>query len=69
MRPPCVCYICSELAQYHLTAIKANNFKQYQYDTGVYYHVTKDDVWPLGIEYQPCSNHSLLIKQPKRNQL
>lgn len=36
---------------------KANNFKQWQYDAGVYYHVTKDDVWPLGIEYQLRYNH------------
>jgi len=35
----------------------ANNFKQWQYDAGVYYHVTKDDVFPLGIEYQLRYNH------------
>lgn len=35
----------------------ANNFKQWQYDAGVYYHVVKDDVFPLGIEYQLRYNH------------
>ena len=35
----------------------ANNFKQWQYDAGVYYHVTKDDVWPTGIEYQIRYDH------------
>ena len=29
-----------------------NNFKRWQYDAGVYYHVTNDEVWPTGIEYQ-----------------
>jgi hypothetical protein len=31
---------------------KANNFAQWQYDAGVYYHVSNDAVWPVGIEYQ-----------------
>ena len=35
----------------------ANNFKQWQYDAGVYYHVVKDEVWPTGIEYQLRYNH------------
>ena len=35
----------------------ANNFKQWQYDAGVYYHVIKDDVFPSGIEYQLRYNH------------
>lgn len=35
----------------------ANNFKQWQYDAGVYYHVTQDDIWPVGIEYQLRYNH------------
>ena len=35
----------------------ANNFKQWQYDAGVYYHVLKDDIFPLGIEYQLRFNH------------
>lgn len=29
-----------------------NNFKQWQYDAGVYYHVINDSIWPTGIEYQ-----------------
>jgi len=35
----------------------ANNFNQWQYDAGVYYHVIKDDVWPTGIEYQIRYDH------------
>jgi hypothetical protein len=35
----------------------ANNFKRWQYDAGVYYHVTDDTVWPIGIEYQIRYNH------------
>ncbi len=31
---------------------KANNFNQFQYDAGLYYHVINDNVWPKGIEYQ-----------------
>ncbi len=31
---------------------KANNYSQFQYDAGVYYHVSKDNIWPTGIEYQ-----------------
>ena len=30
----------------------ANNFEQWQYDAGVYYHVIDDVIWPTGIEYQ-----------------
>ncbi|WP_434035594.1 3-keto-disaccharide hydrolase [Formosa sp. 4Alg 33] len=30
----------------------ANNFERWQYDAGVYYHITNDAVWPTGIEYQ-----------------
>ncbi|WP_165730769.1 DUF1080 domain-containing protein [Polaribacter sp. 20A6] len=29
-----------------------NNFDKWQYDAGVYYHVSDDKVWPIGIEYQ-----------------
>ena len=29
-----------------------NNFDQWQYDAGVYFHVTDDAIWPVGIEYQ-----------------
>lgn len=35
----------------------ANNFKRWQYDAGVYYHVSDDAVWPIGIEYQIRYNH------------
>ena len=35
----------------------ANNFGKWQYDAGVYYHVTNDRVWPLGIEYQIRYDH------------
>ncbi|MDW5290768.1 DUF1080 domain-containing protein [Formosa sp. PL04] len=34
-----------------------NNFDRWQYDAGVYYHVTDDNVWPIGIEYQIRYNH------------
>ncbi len=30
----------------------ANNYKQYQYDAGCYYHVINDKIWPSGVEYQ-----------------
>ncbi|WP_366186150.1 DUF1080 domain-containing protein [Flavobacterium ovatum] len=30
----------------------ANNFAQFQYDAGMYYHVVDDKIWPKGIEYQ-----------------
>ncbi|MDW5288123.1 DUF1080 domain-containing protein [Formosa sp. PL04] len=31
---------------------KANNYAQFQYDAGLYYHVIDDKIWPKGIEYQ-----------------
>ena len=34
-----------------------NNFKQWEYDAGVYYHVSNDKVWPVGIEYQIRYDH------------
>ncbi|MEI6891650.1 MAG: DUF1080 domain-containing protein [Pontiella sp.] len=37
---------------------KANNFKRWQYDAGVYYHVTDDRIWPVGIEYQIRYDHT-----------
>ncbi len=37
---------------------KANNFSQWQYDAGVYYHVTDDRIWPVGIEYQIRYDHT-----------
>lgn len=35
----------------------ANNFDQFQYDAGVYYHVFEDNIWPKGLEYQIRYNH------------
>ncbi len=35
----------------------ANNFDQWQYDAGCYYHVYDDKVWPKGIEYQIRYDH------------
>ena len=34
-----------------------NNFRQWQYDAGVYYHVSNDSIWPVGIEYQIRFDH------------
>lgn len=36
----------------------ANNFKQFQYDAGCYYHVYNDAIWPQGIEYQIRYDHT-----------
>ncbi|MDO7171615.1 DUF1080 domain-containing protein [Mariniflexile sp. AS56] len=36
----------------------ANNFNRWQYDAGVYYHVTDDKIWPVGIEYQIRYDHT-----------
>lgn len=36
---------------------KANNFFQFQYDAGLYYHVINDNIWPKGLEYQVRYNH------------
>lgn len=35
-----------------------NNFSRWQYDAGVYYHVSDDRVWPVGIEYQIRYDHT-----------
>ncbi len=35
-----------------------NNFYQFQYDAGCYYHVFNDKIWPDGIEYQVRYNHT-----------
>ena len=35
----------------------ANNFDQWQYDAGCYYHVLDDAMWPKDIEYQMRYNH------------
>lgn len=34
-----------------------NNFHQFQYDAGCYYHVFNDKIWPDGIEYQVRYNN------------
>lgn len=34
-----------------------NNFHQFQYDAGCYYHVYNDQIWPSGVEYQVRYNH------------
>ena len=34
-----------------------NNFNQFQYDAGMYYHVFDVKIWPQGIEYQVRYNH------------
>lgn len=34
-----------------------NNFDKWQYDSGCYYHVYDDKIWPKGIEYQVRYNH------------
>ncbi len=36
----------------------ANNFDQFQYDAGMYYHVVDDKIWPVGIEYQVRYDHT-----------
>ena len=36
----------------------ANNFDQWQYDAGAYYHVIDDAIWPVGIEYQMRYDHT-----------
>lgn len=35
-----------------------NNFNQFQYDAGMYYHVYDDAIWPKGIEYQVRYDHT-----------
>lgn len=35
----------------------ANNFADFQYDAGCYYHVVNDKIWPIGFEYQIRYNH------------
>ncbi len=36
----------------------ANNFNEWQYDAGVYYHVFNDKIWPDGFEYQIRYDHT-----------
>jgi hypothetical protein len=38
--------------QYKWGKKKANYFDKWQYDAGVYYHVTDDKIFPTGIEFQ-----------------
>jgi len=38
----------------------ANNFNDWQYDAGCYYHVINDKIWPTGIEYQIRYDHTKL---------
>jgi Domain of Unknown Function (DUF1080) len=35
-----------------------NNFDQFQYDAGMYYHVFEDNIWPKGLEYQVRYDHT-----------
>jgi Domain of Unknown Function (DUF1080) len=35
-----------------------NNFNQFQYDAGMYYHVFEDNIWPKGLEYQVRYDHT-----------
>jgi Domain of Unknown Function (DUF1080) len=34
-----------------------NNFAQFQYDAGMYYHIYEDNIWPKGLEYQIRYDH------------
>jgi len=36
----------------------SNNFNQFQYDAGMYYHVVDDKIWPKDIEYQVRFDHT-----------
>jgi hypothetical protein len=36
---------------------RMNNFDKYQYDAGMYYHVSDDKIWPVGLEYQVRYDH------------
>ena len=48
-----------------------NNFDQWEFDAGVYFHVSDDKVWPIGIEYQirydnkNKANHTADLIRPK----
>ena len=52
---PCSKYILR--FEYKWGDKRVNNFKQWEYDAGVYYHVSDDKVWPTGIEYQIRYDH------------
>jgi hypothetical protein len=43
--------------EYKWGAKRMNNFGQFQYDAGMYYHVYNDAIWPKGVEYQIRFNH------------
>ena len=43
--------------QYKWGKKRLNNFGQFQYDAGAFYHVTEEKLWPVGIEYQVRYNH------------
>ncbi|MGJ8561355.1 MAG: 3-keto-disaccharide hydrolase [Litorimonas sp.] len=51
-------YTKAEYDRYHLKfeykwgEKKANYFDKWQYDAGVYYHITDDKIFPTGLEYQ-----------------
>lgn len=38
--------------QYKWGSKKANYFAKWQYDAGVYYHITNDKIFPTGVEFQ-----------------
>lgn len=43
--------------EYKWGSARVNNFSQFQWDAGCYYHVYNDKIWPFGIEYQVRYNH------------
>ncbi|MDF7809231.1 DUF1080 domain-containing protein [Pontiellaceae bacterium B12219] len=51
-------YTQKSYSKYHLKfdykwgTKKANYFKKWQYDAGVYYHISNDKVFPTGVEFQ-----------------
>ena len=60
--------------QYKWGTKKANYFAKWQYDAGVYYHITDDKIFPTGVEFQiqyvPENNHNGtgdLIRPPGQN--
>jgi hypothetical protein len=44
--------------EYRWGKARVNNFSQYQYDAGMFYHVYDDQIWPKGIEYQVRFDHT-----------
>lgn len=43
--------------EYKWGSKRFNNFDQFQYDAGLYFHVYDVKIWPEGIEYQVRYNH------------